>query len=103
MNKKITYVLILFLFLSACESMKSVKRGLTGEKNMSTDEFFVKKKDPLILPPDYENLPDPDDPTASAEEASIFENVLQNSVDDELPDSGSRSTENSILRKIQSK
>ena len=103
MNKKIIYLLILFLFLPACESMKSVKRGLTGEKDMSTDEFFVKKKDPLILPPDYENLPDPDESIASNEDASIFENVLSTATDEGLSDSGSRSTENSILRKIQSK
>ena len=103
MNKKITYVLILFLFLSACESMKSVKRGLTGEKKMTTDEFFVKKKDPLILPPDYENLPDPDESMASVEETSIFEKVLETSSDEETSSSESRSTENSILRKIQSK
>jgi hypothetical protein len=36
--------------------MSSVKRGLTGEKRASTDEFLIKKKDALIMPPDYKNL-----------------------------------------------
>ena len=103
MNKKIISASVLFLFLSACETMNSVKRGLTGEKDMSTDEFFIKKKDPLIMPPDYENLPSPDDSIATTEEASLFENVLETLTDEEPSDSGSRSTENSILRKIQSK
>ena len=103
MNKKIIYVLILVLFLSACESMQSIKRGLTGEKKMSTDEFFVKKKDPLILPPDYENLPNPDEAIASTEDVSIFEKVLDATAEEESSEAGSRSTENSILKKIQSK
>ena len=25
----------------------------------TTDEFLVKKKDPLVLPPDYEKIPEP--------------------------------------------
>ena len=59
------------------------------------------KKDPLILPPDFENLPLPSDQIESLEENSIFENVLENS--NEEDSSGSSSVENSILRKIQSR
>ena len=61
MLKKIIYLLTLVVFVTSCETMKSVKRGLTGAKSNSTDEFLVKKKDPLILPPDFENLPTPDE------------------------------------------
>ena len=76
MHKKITYIL-LFIFLSSCgDSFDSVKRGLTGAKKNSADEFLVKKKDPLILPPDYENLPVPDENKVSLEEESIFQNTL---------------------------
>ena len=52
--------------------MSSVKRGLTGEKKVSTDEFMIKKKDPLIMPPDYENLPTPEERVAAKEEISNF-------------------------------
>ena len=101
MYKKITYILLIFLFVASCNAVDSVKRGLTGEKAKAADEFLVKKKDPLILPPDYENLPMPDDQTSENEEFSIFEKSLENAVE-ENP-SGSNSVEDSILKKIRSK
>ena len=50
MFKKKTYIsLILLLFISSCgDSWDSFKRGMTGQKQVSKDEFLVKKKDPLI-------------------------------------------------------
>ena len=33
--------------------------NLRNEKINSTDEFLVKKKDPLILPPDFDKIPTP--------------------------------------------
>ena len=102
MLKKIIYILILIFFVSSCaDTFDSVKRGLTGQKSQSTDEFLVKKKDPLILPQDFENLPTPDEKTAAAEEISIFENTLETSIEDDS--STSSSVEDSILKKIQSK
>ena len=102
MHKKIIYILVLIYFVTSCaDSFDSVKRGLTGSKRKSADEFLVQKKDPLILPPDFENLPLPDENTATAEEISIFENVLETSVEDDS--STSSSVEDSILKKIQSK
>ena len=102
MHKKIIYILVLIYFVTSCaDSFDSVKRGLTGSKRKSADEFLVKKKDPLILPPDFENLPPPDAKTATAEEISIFENALETSIEDDL--STSSSVEDSILKKIQSK
>ena len=29
------------------------------KKLRTTDEFLVKKKEPLVLPPDYEEIPEP--------------------------------------------
>ena len=76
MHKKILYIISLIFFVISCNSLDSVKRGITGEKQKSTDEFFIQKKDPLILPPDYENLPIPDEQIAATEEISTFEKVL---------------------------
>jgi len=105
MTKKIIYSFILLIFLSSCETMGSVKRGLTGEKKQSTDEFLVRKKNPLILPPDYENLPSPEAGISVAEEISIFEKSLGTSIGEETfeSDSSSESLEKSILKKIRSK
>jgi len=102
MLKKITYILLLFIFLTSCGgAFDSVKRGLTGSKKSSADEFLVKKKDPLILPPDFENLPTPDDQNILEDENSIFEKTLE--ATDEENSTSSKSTESSILKKIKSK
>ena len=101
MCKKIIYILFVICFVTSCQTLGDVKRGLTGEKVASTDEFFIKKKDPLIMPPDYENLPTPDERIAAREEISDFEISLENSIEDNS--STSNSAESSILKQIQSK
>ena len=101
MHKKIIYVLSLFFFITSCNTLDSVKRGITGEKTNSTDEFLIQKKNPLILPPDFENLPTPNERTAAAEEISNFEKTLGAAIEDTNPSSSS--SEESILKKIQNK
>ena len=91
----------MFALVFFAVSCADVKRGITGAKKVSTDEFLVIKKDPLILPPDYENLPVPDETVSASEEISIFENTLETSTEDNS--STSNSIESSILKKIQSK
>ena len=98
---KIINILIIIFFVTSCQSMKSAQKTLTGEKQYTTDEFMVQKKNPLILPPDYENLPTPDDEAAAKEEISNFEKTLGTSIEDNSPESSS--TEESILKKIRSK
>ena len=101
MYKKIIYILSLIFFIASCGTFDSVKRGLTGQKKTSTDEFLIQKKDPLILPPDYENLPAPDEAIMDAEEISDFEKSLEISIEE--ASSTPSSVEESILKKIQKK
>ena len=54
--KNTLFILLISGALSGCQS---VKDGLTGKKQNNSDEFLVKKKNPLSLPPDFENLPEP--------------------------------------------
>ena len=62
MLKKIINLIVLTFFVTSCsDTFSSVKRGLTGAKSNSADEFLVKKKAPLILPPDFEDLPSPEE------------------------------------------
>ena len=101
MNKNIIYLLLLVFFTTSCGSFDSVKRGITGQKSTSADEFLVKKKAPLILPPDFEDLPMPDERDTSIDEASSFEKSLESSIED--TSSSSSSVEELILKKIQRK
>ena len=98
---KIINILIIIFFITSCQSLKTAKKTLTGEKEFSSDEFMVQKKNPLILPPDYENLPTPDEEAAAKEEISNFEKTLGASIEDNS--SKPSSAEESILKKIRSK
>ena len=55
--KKFLILFIFFGFLNAC---KSAKDAMTIKKKSSSDEFLVEKKNPLVLPPEYGELPLPD-------------------------------------------
>ena len=97
-------MLLIFLLTSCADTWGNVKRGLTGEKQTSTDEFLVKKKDPLILPPDYDSLPSPSDKEEAIEEMSSFEKTLkQVSVTETGTSSEGSSAEDSILKQIRKK
>ena len=104
MFKKIIYLFSILFLITACGgTWDSVKRGLTGQKENSTDEFLVEKKDPLILPPNFEDLPAPSDSAIEEEtEISSFEKTLSTTTDDGSNEgSSSNTTEESILNKIR--
>ena len=99
---KQSFVIIFFL-LSACGgTLDSVKRGLSGQKASSTDEFLVEKKDPLILPPGYDDLPQPGQ-TATNEDSDdkdISDILKIGSSSSESVSTETTSLEESILKNI---
>ena len=103
-NKKTAFIISVIFLLSSCaESFDSVKRGITGAKRKSADEFLVKKKDPLTLPPDYENLPTPSEAIAQSKEDEIIKKKLK-SVDNTIEQSKKiGSAEESIIDQIRKK
>ena len=103
MHKKTLYLITLIFLLTSCGTMDSVKRGLTGEKELSTDEFLVKKKMPLILPPNYENLPLPSESEFTEEETFSLSKTIEVESSEELTSPKSNSNEESILKKIKQK
>ena len=106
MFKKTIYFLVLIFFVTSCaNTWDSVKRGLTGQKRNAADEFLIKKKDPLILPPDYENLPTPAEQDVDKEDdtLSIERTLSASSTENESETSASKTTEESIIKKIRRK
>ena len=100
--KKIFFLFILTLFISSCgNTWDSVKRGMTGEKAKSTDEFFVKKKDPLILPPEFDRLPTPEVAEIETQEVLSIEKKIKETKMSEEVSTSSSTTEESILRRIR--
>ena len=97
-------MMLIFLVTSCADSWSNVKRGLTGAKQKSTDEFLVQKKDPLILPPDFDSLPSPSDRDEAIEEMSSFEKTFKQESETEITDSSAESSaEDSILKQIRKK
>ena len=97
-------MMLIFLVTSCADSWSNVKRGLTGAKQQSTDEFLVQKKDPLILPPDFDSLPLPSDREEAIEEMSSFEKTFKQESETEITVSSAESSaEDSILKQIRKK
>tara|TARA_B100000035_G_C20634162_1_gene393705 strand:+ start:105 stop:422 length:318 start_codon:yes stop_codon:yes gene_type:complete len=54
--RNILLFLNLIIFLSSCGVAKD---AFSNQKKNNSDEFLVEKKSPLVLPPDYSELPIP--------------------------------------------
>ena len=55
-NFKKFMFLNIILILSSCST---IKEGFSNQKKNSSDEFLVEKKSPLVMPPDFDELPIP--------------------------------------------
>jgi hypothetical protein len=57
--KKYNYPIFLLFFLLLFSGCQDVKKGLSGKKIDQGEEFLVIKKNPLVVPPDFEKMPIP--------------------------------------------
>ena len=98
--KKINFLLIFVLFLTT--SCGDLGKVLRNEKIRTTDEFLVKKKGPLVLPPDYETIPEPGSITKKeiSQEEKI-KKILKGPKLDKKKNTNTKSIEKSILEKIK--
>ena len=100
---KILIFFQLILFLYSCST---IKEGFTNQKKSSSDEFLVEKKSPLVMPPDYNDLPVPDQ---NKETLEINENKIKDLVTKNENENGQNNNsvegnldiEQSILKKIK--
>ena len=103
---KIFKKIILLSFIYILTSCGTLKEGFSNQKKNNNDEFLVEKKSPLIMPPDYNELPVPN---SESNQASSEENSIKNLVTNEekttntLNGKSSESTglEESLLEKIK--
>ena len=100
----------IFITLISCLFLISCSGGLDGfklkKKSTSGDEFLIEKKDPLVLPPDYSILPNPDEEIDNSEEDEtqiemVFKNDNTKNEENKTSETSDSSLEKSILRKIQ--
>ena len=76
-NKKFKFFTLGFLFLLILNSCS----GITGSKKENNDEFLVQKKSPLLMPPNYNELPNPklESNTETFEKNSDIKELIVNS------------------------
>ena len=103
--KKINIFLILFMAL-VITSCQSVKNALTGVKQENSDEFLVQKKNPLVLPPDFTDLPEPFEESSKVTDVQIEEDIekllgMENSAENTNNTTNSSSIESFVLKKIK--
>ena len=88
--------------LASCGGLKDAGKVLRNEKVRTTDEFLVKKRNPLVLPPNFEEIPAPDSKLKKKEdEKDKIKKILRAPRSENLSKKKSSSIEQEILNKIR--
>jgi len=108
MKKHKFYIILLSLviILSSCQKFSE---GMTGSKRSKTsDEFLVHKKKPLVMPPDFDDMPSPrqnkqqeEELSASSESIEDLLNIKKKENNESFESGNDSSLEQSILKKIK--
>ena len=100
--KIIFYLTFILITVISCGGLDDANKVLRNEKVKTTDEFLVKKRDPLIMPPNYNEIPSPDTILKKKKnDKDKLKNILKVPESENGSDKSSLSIENSILNKIK--
>ena len=95
MKHKIIIIILISFLVTACSG--------AGKRSEKSDEFLIEKKNPLVMPPDIDDLPEPKGNNGIKETESDFEKTLK-SKDSKKRKSNSEKTgtlQESIIKKIE--
>jgi len=109
--KKYKFCIIFLSFAIILNSCGTLSEGFSSSKrSKSGDEFLVHKKKPLVLPPDFDEIPSPkidleEDKTLYKSDSSIEDllNIKKEEDNEVFKSSNIGSLEKSILNKIKQK
>ena len=104
MKKNNIFLILLMMLVTA--SCQSIKNAVSGAKQENSDEFLVQKKNPLVLPPDFTDLPVPFDEASKVTEVQIKDDIekllgMENNTKSTGDTSDSSSIESFVLKKIE--
>ena len=104
MKKNNIYLILFMMFVTV--SCQSLKNAVSGVKQENSDEFLVQKKNPLVLPPDFTDLPVPFEKSSKVTEVQIEDDIekllgLENITKNTNDTSDSSSIESFVLKKIK--
>ena len=98
--KKLNVITFLLIFiLNSCGG--DVGRVLKNEKLRTTDEFLVKQREPLSLPPDYKTIPRPETLNQESENNKNKIDKIIRVPEKKSTDKSGKSVEQSILNAIK--
>ena len=102
--KKFNLLFILGIALIILSGCNTVKKGFKNPKKNSSDEFLVEKKSPLVMPPEFNELPIPDqnEDTSQKQENNI-KNLISDNNGNTDQEASNSDLEGSILSKIKNK
>ena len=98
-------IVILLVLSSLIISCGTIKEGFTNQKKNSSDEFLVEKKSPLVMPPDYNDLPVPNTQNNVDENSNNIESLITNNEKGDVKynnsDGKGQNLEETLLKKIK--
>ena len=99
--KKLILIFPLTILFS-CGSFSDAGKVLRNEKTRTTDEFLVKKRAPLSLPPQYDKIPEPRSlEKIKSDKNNEINRILKIPSESKGKSSGVKSVEQSIINQIK--
>ena len=93
----ILIILTVSSFLFSCGGFKLKKKADSGE------EFLIEKKDPLVLPPDFSELPKPNEQPETDDEEVNIKSVFDAEQSSTEEDNNQNSSKSNIKKSISDK
>jgi len=102
--KNFNPLFILGIMLIVLYGCGTIKEGFQNQKKNSSDEFLVEKKSPLVLPPEYNELPIPNEnKITDKNQENDIKNLITGNSGDITQKKTNSDLEGSILNKIENK
>ena len=70
----ITLLFLIFTLINNCQGFRD---AMTGQNQKTTDEFLVKKREPLSQPPDMDKIPEPGSVIKSKQNENNVNKILK--------------------------
>ena len=102
--KKFNLFFIFWIALIILSGCNTAKKAFQNPKKNSSDEFLVEKKSPLVLPPEFNELPIPNqNEDTSQEQDNNIKNLISENNGITNQEASNSDLEGSILSKIKNK
>ena len=97
--KLLKLILLFLFFLNSCGT---VREGFQNPKKNSSDEFLVEKKSPLVIPPEFDQLPVPKDNKDQINNTQSSFKTLVSDTEQEIDENlSNKNLEETLLDKIK--